>query len=105
MRTTISVRTSAEVPDPVRARAGVLLDRLSKLSPGALEATVVFDMEFVKHTAEIRLHARGGHWLVATGSGRDHRSALDRTAEKLKRQLTKTAALPRSRRRSQARRA
>ena len=68
MRTTISVRTSAEVPDPVRARAGVLLDRLSKLSPGALEATVVFDMEFVKHTAEIRLHARGTYTVLRVGA-------------------------------------
>ena len=47
-------------------------------------------------SAELRLHASRGELLVARGEGDDHRTALDRAEERLRRQLDKVA--PRSRR-------
>lgn len=99
MHTTISVRHT-EIPDDLRARAGLVMERLGQLSPHALESTVVFDQEATAHTAEIRLHVRGGVILVGKGDGVDHRSALDRAEEKIRRQLERNGAGARRERRS-----
>lgn len=90
MRTTITVR-HCEVTDALRERAQAVTDRLEQLSPHALEATVVFDVEPVAHAVEIRLHARGRKMLVGRGEGPDHRSALDRAEERLRPQVLKAA--------------
>ena len=92
MHTTISVR-HCEVTENLRERAQALTDRLEKLSPHALEATVVFesDAHAQRYTIEIRLHARGRKVLVGIGEGPDHRTALDRAEEKLRPQLEKAS--------------
>jgi ribosome-associated translation inhibitor RaiA len=41
------------------------------------------------------LHVARGELLVARGEGDDHRTALDRAEEKLRRQLDKGSARPR----------
>jgi ribosome-associated translation inhibitor RaiA len=46
--------------------------------------------------AELRLHLARGERLVARGEADDHRTALDRAEEKLRRQLDRTG--PRARR-------
>ncbi|MGE0553337.1 MAG: HPF/RaiA family ribosome-associated protein [Gemmatimonadales bacterium] len=86
MKTTISVRHT-EITDDLRQRTNDVLERLGSQSPHALEATVVFDLDGLNHQVEIRLHARGGHVLVGTGEGPDHRTALDRAEDKVRRQL------------------
>jgi len=43
---------------------------------------------------EIRLHVPRGEVLVARGDGPDHRTALDRAEERLKRQLERVADRP-----------
>ena len=97
MRTTISVRHT-RISDAIRSRAEAVMERLGALSPHALESTVVFDRESIAHRVEVRLHVRGGQILVGAGSGPDHRTALDRAEEKLRRQLGRTSKPKRPRR-------
>jgi ribosomal subunit interface protein len=101
MQTTITAR-HCEIPDALRERAAAVADRLGGLASRPIEATVVFDADGLQRTAEIRLHVAGGEVLVATGEADDHRSALDRAEEKLRRQVERAAARPRRSRPSQA---
>lgn len=101
MRTTVTTR-HCEIADPLRERAVLVMERLASLSDRAMEATVLFGLEAVQHTAELRLQATGGTILVATGDGPDHRTALDRAEGKLRRQLRRAADKPRARRRTGA---
>jgi putative sigma-54 modulation protein len=96
MDTTISAR-HCEITEALRDRAQAIIERLAQLSPHALEATVVFDATPTICSAEIRLHVRGGKFLVGEGSAPDHRTALDRAEEKLRPQLEKTASRRRTR--------
>lgn len=80
-----------QVADDLRVRAETVAERFEHLSPHALETTVVFDLDAGQPTAEIRLHVRGGQILVAQGTDKDHRTALDRAEEKLRKQLERAA--------------
>ena len=95
MQTTITAR-HCEINDALRERARAVVERLSTLAHRPMESTVVFDTDGGQATAELRLHAARGELLVARGEADDHRTALDRAEEKLRRQLDK--ASPRSRR-------
>lgn len=98
MRTTISVRHTA-ISDDLRSRTDRVMERLGQLSPHALESTVVFDEDGLAPTVEIRLHVRGGQILVGKADGVDHRTALDRAEEKIRRQLERNGADSRRERR------
>jgi ribosomal subunit interface protein len=100
MQTTITAR-HCEIPDALRERALAVLDRLGNIAHRPMEATVVFDADGLDRTAELRLHLARGEVLVARGQGEDHRTALDRAEQKLRRQLEK-ASQPRRSRPSQA---
>ena len=80
-----------EVADDLKIRAQGVMDRLAHYPPHAIEGGVVFDLTAEGHLVELKLHVPGGHWLVATAVERDHRTALDRAEEKLKKQLDKVA--------------
>ena len=95
MQTTITAR-HCEIPEALRERARTVVERLGGLAHRPIETAVVFDTEGKQATAELRLHASRGEVLVARGEADDHRTALDRAEEKLRRQLEKTA--PRGRR-------
>ena len=95
MQTTITAR-HCEISDALRERALTVLERLGNIASRPMEATVVFDAEGTQQTAELRLHVARGEVLVAKGEADDHRTALDRAEEKLRRQLDK--ASPRGRR-------
>ena len=94
MQTTITAR-HCEISDPLRARAVSVMERLGNLASQAMETTVVFDTEGLQQTVELRLHLAGGEVLVAKGEGVDHRSALDRAEEKLRRQVERASTRPR----------
>lgn len=94
METTITAR-HCEVSDPLRERAITVVERLGNLASRPMEMTVVFDAEGAQQTVELRLHVARGEILVAKGEGADHRSALDRAEEKLRRQLERTSDRPR----------
>jgi ribosomal subunit interface protein len=94
MRTTITAR-HCEISDALRERARSVVERLGGIAARAMESAVVFDIEGTAQTAELRLHLAGGEVLVSRGEAADHRSALDRAEEKLRRQLEKAASRPR----------
>jgi ribosome-associated translation inhibitor RaiA len=88
LATTITAR-HCEIPAELRARADEVCRRLGAQTRSPLEAAVTFDVDGQERTAEIRLHNARGDLFVATGSGKDHRSALDRAEDKLRRQVEK----------------
>lgn len=96
MQTTITAR-HCEIPDALRERALTVIERLGNIARRPMEATVVFDADGLDRTAELRLHVARGEVLIAKGEGEDHRTALDRAEEKMRRQLEKVAQPRRSR--------
>jgi ribosomal subunit interface protein len=101
MRTTITAR-HCEISDPLRDRAITVVERLGSLASRAMEMTVVFDTEGIQQTVELRLHLGAGDILVASAEGADHRTALDRAEEKLRRQVERASERPRRIRSKQA---
>jgi ribosomal subunit interface protein len=101
MQTTITAR-HCEVSDPLRQRAITVVERLGNLASRPMEMTVVFDANGTRQTVELRLHVARGEILVAKGEGPDHRSALDRAEEKLRRQVRRASDRPRKKRSAQA---
>jgi ribosomal subunit interface protein len=97
MRTTITAR-HIEIPASLRTRTEQVMARLGHLSPHALESTVVFDEDGGACTAEVRLHVRRWQILVGHGDGADHRAALDRAEDKVRRQLERNGTVRRPRR-------
>jgi putative sigma-54 modulation protein len=102
MQTTITAR-HCEIPEGLRERAVTVVERLGKVTPRPMEMTVLFDTDGLEQTAELRLHMAGGEILVAKGDGADHRTALDRAEEKLRRQVERAAERPRRPRTQQTR--
>lgn len=95
MRTTISAR-HCEISDELRERAGTVLERLTALVTRPLDGTVVFDVAAQLQTVEIRIHSSAGDIFVATAEEKDHRTALDRAEDKVKRQVEKSSSAKRS---------
>jgi len=91
-----------EVPETLRVRAEQVVSRLARLAHRPTAANVTFDADHQRSLAELRLTAARGVFYVATGEADDHRTALDRAAAKLRRQLDK--AVPSPRRAGRARR-
>lgn len=94
MQTTITAR-HCEIPETLRERARTVVERLGVLAHRPIESAVVFDTDGNLATAELRLHAARGEILVAHGEAGDHRTALDRAEEKLRRQVDKASSRPR----------
>jgi ribosomal subunit interface protein len=94
MQTTITVR-HCEIPDGLRERAITVMERLGKVTPRPMEMMVVFDTDGQRQTAELRLHLARGEILMAGGQAADHRTALDRAEEKLRRQVERVSDRPR----------
>ena len=94
MQTTITAR-HCEISDGLRERTQAVVERLGSMAPRAMESAVVFDSEGTQQTVELRLHVAGGEILVARGEGTDHRTALDRAEERLRRQLERASTRPR----------
>ena len=101
MQTTITAR-HCEISDELRERALTVAERLGSMASRPIEATVVFDAEGGRQSAELRLHVARGEVLVAKGEAEDHRTALDRAEDKLRKQVEKASAYPRRARPSQA---
>jgi ribosomal subunit interface protein len=94
MRTTMTVRHS-EISDALRDRALTVVERLGQMASRPMEMTVVFDADGIQQTVELRLHLGRGEVLIAKGDGPDHRTALDRAEEKLRRQVERASDRPR----------
>jgi ribosomal subunit interface protein len=100
MQTTITARR-VDVSDALRERAMTVVDRLGGVAYRPVDMTVVFEAEGLDQVVELRMHLSHGEWLVARGDGPDHRTALDRAEEKLRRQVERASDLPRRPRASQ----
>lgn len=96
MQTTITTR-HCEVSDALRERAISVTERLGSLASRPMEMTVVFDAEGSQQTVELRLHVARGEILIARGEAADHRTALDRAEEKLRRQVERVSHRRRAR--------
>lgn len=91
MQLTITAR-HCEISEELRVRATEVLTRLGSVVNRPVDGMVVFDVAPTAVTAEIRLHGGRGDDFLATGEGKDHRSALDRAEEKIRRQVEKAGA-------------
>jgi len=96
MQTIITTR-HAEVSDALRERAVTVTERLGNLASRPMEMTVVFDADGIQQTVELRLHVARGEILIAKGEGPDHRTALDRGEDKLRRQVKRVSDRRRAR--------
>jgi ribosomal subunit interface protein len=94
MDTMITTR-HGEIADALRVRAGRVVERLARLANRPTAAHVTFDLAHQRATVEVRLVAARGAVHVASADARDHRTALDRAAAKLRRQLDKPDTKPR----------
>jgi ribosomal subunit interface protein len=101
METTITVR-HCEISEALRERAITVVERLGNLASRPIKMTVVFDTDGIQQTAELRLHVARGEILLAKGEGADHRTALDRAEEKLRRQVERASDRPRRARSAQS---
>ncbi|HVO35588.1 MAG TPA: HPF/RaiA family ribosome-associated protein [Gemmatimonadales bacterium] len=84
-----------EVPEALRLRAEQVVTRLARLAHRPTAANVTFDTARQRALAELRLTAARGVLYVASSEAADHRTALDRVASKLRRQLDKDSTSPR----------
>jgi ribosomal subunit interface protein len=100
MQPTITAR-HCEISEALRARAVAVVERVGSLATRPMESTVVFDADGSQQTVEIRLHLAQGETLVARGEAGDHRTALDRAEERLKRQIERASDRPRRARSAQ----
>jgi len=90
MRITITAR-HCEIPDELRARARALLERLGKVAARPHDARVIFADDHSEAAVEVRLHTARGKVYVGKALADDHRTALDRAAQRVRRQLDKRA--------------
>lgn len=88
MPVTIAAR-HFDLPDQLRERAMEVAQRLETRSGRTAEVAILFDLEAGTATVDLRFRATGQEALHAVGTGSDHRSALDRAEDKLRRQLEK----------------
>jgi ribosomal subunit interface protein len=103
MQTTVTAR-HCEITELLRQRAVSVVGRLGAQAPRPIESTVVFDTDGLQQSVEIRLHVAHGEILIAKAEAADHRTALDRAEEKLRRQIERAADRPRRTRSTQANR-
>jgi ribosomal subunit interface protein len=86
LRVQISAR-HCDVPQDVMERTEVQVASLSKYSPRATAADVVYMEEKLTKVAEVIIHIDGGEPVVARGQGAEFRSALDEVIDRLSRRL------------------
>lgn len=86
MRVTISARRCA-LPNSVRLHAEQRLARLVRFEPRLVGVEVNFEAAHGVYRAEARVNSPGIPLITAQGSGENFRVALDRAADRLRRQL------------------
>lgn len=86
MRVQITGRHT-EVPADIRERTESQVASLSKYSPRATAADVVYTEEKLDKLVEVIIHIDGAEPVVATGRGTEFRAALDEVVERASRML------------------
>jgi ribosome-associated translation inhibitor RaiA len=98
MRVTITAR-HCDVSDELRARARAIVERLGRVAMRPHDVRVLFALEHGQPVVELRLHTVRGRVHVGRAPAQDHRTALDRAAGRLRRQLIDVPARRRARER------
>ncbi|MGB7211560.1 MAG: ribosome-associated translation inhibitor RaiA [Gemmatimonadales bacterium] len=93
MQTTITAR-HCQITDALRGRAQEVSDRLARHADRPIDGSVIFDIERNEQTVELKIHLAHGEVLIAAGTGADHRTALDRAEERMRRQLERGHVAP-----------
>lgn len=75
------------VSEKTRGEAAERLQRLQRYEPNVATAEVEFDDDHGTKQVETRIFVAGSHSIVAHGSGDTFRTALDRSIDRLTRQL------------------
>jgi ribosome-associated translation inhibitor RaiA len=91
VRVTITAR-HCEVSDALRARARDIVSRLDKVGARLHAARVTFGEDHGESLVELEVRATRGKVHVARGLATDHRTALDRAAERMRRQVGRLPA-------------
>lgn len=86
MQITVTAR-HCELNDLLQQRARDVLSRIAGTAPRPVDAAAIFDMDGPSCVVELKLHISHGEVFVAHGEGADHRTALDRAEERLRRQV------------------
>jgi ribosomal subunit interface protein len=86
MNVSISTR-HCSVSDRTRSEAQERIQRLTRFEPRLANAEVEFDNDHGTKHVETRIFVAGSHSIVAHGSGDTFRTALDRSVDRLTRQL------------------
>jgi ribosomal subunit interface protein len=86
MEVTITARHCA-IPESLRDQTERLLRRFQRIHTRATSAVACFEKEAFEKNVEIRLNVGGGPPLIAHASGPTFRAALDRTVDRLDRQV------------------
>lgn len=86
MNVTVNAR-HCEIPASLRTTTERRIARLSRFNPRLAEAEVTFDLERSQHDVEILLRVDGDRPVVARASADSFRAALDRTLQRVSRQL------------------
>jgi ribosome-associated translation inhibitor RaiA len=94
MQTTITAR-HCEISDALRERAVTVAAKMEALAPRPLEMAIVFDTDGTGQVVELRMLNARREPYVARGEAPDHRSALDRAEDKLRKQLERGTGRPR----------
>ncbi len=82
-----------EIDDELRERAVDLIERAAKLVSRPQRAEIVFDDDHNQKVVEFQLYLPRGSAHIASAEAADFRTALDRTADKLRNQLDKLPSL------------
>ena len=80
-----------EIAPELRDRALSILQRLGRLAGRPTDAAAVFSAAGGRAAVELRLDAPRGRLRVARANAADHRTALDRAEERLRRQVARTS--------------
>lgn len=89
METTVTAR-HCDIPEALREQAMTVLERIAKAAHRPQRGQAVFDLDHQTKTVELKLKLPRGVTRIATAEAGDFRTALDRAADKLRRQLEKT---------------
>ncbi|HET7111028.1 MAG TPA: HPF/RaiA family ribosome-associated protein [Gemmatimonadales bacterium] len=101
MKTTITAR-HCEISDTLRQRAESVTERLSVVALNPIDASVIFDQDGLSCTAELQFRVARDAPLIASAAAEDHRTALDRAEEKMRRRIQRSSGRVRTGRRPDA---
>lgn len=91
-----------EIDEALEARAHAVAERIGSVALRPIECTVLFDADGQVQVAELRLRDARGESYIGRGEAENHRTALDRAEEKLRRQLQSASGRARRARREEA---